>query len=106
MQWARANGCPWDEDTCGAAAQGGQLKVLQWACANGCLWDEKTSVAAAHGGHLEVLQLARTNGCPWNDKAISFAAAWRTPKVAAMSTRQGLSGKRGRVRGRGGGWTP
>jgi len=29
LQWARANGCPWDEDTCTSAAQGGHLEVLQ-----------------------------------------------------------------------------
>tara|TARA_B110000046_G_scaffold93492_1_gene101435 strand:- start:44 stop:256 length:213 start_codon:yes stop_codon:yes gene_type:complete len=36
LKWARANGCPWDEDTCEAAAEGGQLEVLEWAVANGC----------------------------------------------------------------------
>ena len=39
MQWARANGCDWDADTCQAAAAGGHLAVLQWVRANGCPWD-------------------------------------------------------------------
>ena len=39
LQWARANGCPWDEYTCSYAAKCGQLGVLQWARANGCPWD-------------------------------------------------------------------
>ena len=35
LQWARANGCPWDEEVCTFAARGGRLEVLQWARANG-----------------------------------------------------------------------
>jgi hypothetical protein len=54
LQWARANGCPWDEATCASAAEGGHLEVLQWARSNGCLWDESTCAGAAKGGHLEV----------------------------------------------------
>ena len=49
---------------CSLAAKGGQLEVLQWARANGCPWDEETCAFATIGGHLEVLQLARVNGCP------------------------------------------
>ena len=64
LQWARVNGCPWDEWTCAYAAEGGHLEVLQWARANGCPWNRITIVAAAGGGHLEVLQWARANGCP------------------------------------------
>jgi hypothetical protein len=50
MQWARANGYPWDEGTCLAAAGYGQLEVLQWARANGCPWDEHTCRAAVATG--------------------------------------------------------
>ena len=67
LQWARENGCPWDAGTCRAAAEGGHLEMLQWARENGCPWDEYTCEAAAGGGHLEVLQWARENGCPWNE---------------------------------------
>ena len=28
---ARANGCPWNSDTCGNAANGGHLQILRWA---------------------------------------------------------------------------
>ena len=66
LQWARENGCPWDETTCAMAASGGHLYILQWARANGCPWNESTCWYAAEGGHLEVLQWARTNGYPWN----------------------------------------
>ena len=38
--------------------------MLQWARANGCPWDANTCYVAADSGHLEVLQLARVNGCP------------------------------------------
>jgi hypothetical protein len=59
LQWARANGCPWTERTCTAAADQGRLAVLQWARANGCPWDEEVCKAAAAAGHPEVLQWAR-----------------------------------------------
>ena len=62
LQWARANGCPWNEETCANAAKGGHLSVLQWAQANGCPWNWRTCEYAAGGGHLSVLQWARANG--------------------------------------------
>ena len=46
LQWARANGCPWDEWTCEGAAKGGHLEVLQWVRANGCPWDVDTIARA------------------------------------------------------------
>ena len=46
------------------AAEGGHLEVLQWARANGCPWDEWTCHNAAAGGHLEVLRWAHANECP------------------------------------------
>ena len=66
LQWARANGAPWDEKACAAAARGGHLEVLKWLRENGCLWDARTCSMAAGGGHLEVLQWARAKGCPWH----------------------------------------
>jgi hypothetical protein len=36
LKLLRAGGCPWDEGTCWAAAEGGHLEVLKWARANGC----------------------------------------------------------------------
>ena len=47
LQWARANDAPWNEITCGKAAQGGHLEVLQWARANDCPWYIRTCEAAA-----------------------------------------------------------
>jgi hypothetical protein len=73
LQWARANGCPWDIFTCRAAIRGGHLAVLQWLRANGCSWDERACAYAAEGGHLAVLQWLRANGCPWNSQVCSWA---------------------------------
>ena len=53
LQWARANGCPWDEDTCASAAKRGHLEVLKWARENGCPWDENTRRLAAEKGYVE-----------------------------------------------------
>jgi hypothetical protein len=40
--------------------------VFQWAREEGCPWDEEICREAAGSGHLEVLQWARKQGCPWN----------------------------------------
>lgn len=76
IKWARANGCPWDEDTCTIAADSGHLKTLQWLRANGCPWDKWTCANAAENGHLEILQWARANGCPWD----AWTCAWAAEK--------------------------
>jgi hypothetical protein len=44
------------ERLCEAAARGGHLEMLQWARANGCPWNEMTCSGAVTGGHLDVLQ--------------------------------------------------
>ena len=49
LQWLRANGCEWDEETCYAAA-GGHLEVLQWARVNGCAWDRADCLKWAADG--------------------------------------------------------
>ena len=63
LQWARANGAPWDESTCSARRVAATCRILQWARANGCPWDGETCSEAAIHGHLELLQWARANGC-------------------------------------------
>jgi hypothetical protein len=35
LQWARSNGCPWNEETCARAAEYGHFELLSWAKANG-----------------------------------------------------------------------
>jgi hypothetical protein len=66
LEWAHEHGCPWDEETCRAAAQGGHLDVLKWAREHGCPWNANTCRDAAEGGYLDVLKWAREHGCPWN----------------------------------------
>ena len=63
LRWFHASGRHIG-DVCTYAAACGHLEVLQWARANGCPWDEKTCSSAARGGHLEVLEWARANGFP------------------------------------------
>ena len=74
LKWARANFCPWDEETCCHAALGGHLEMLKWAIENGCPWDEETCCHAALGGHLDVLKWAIENGCPWDAGTCAYAA--------------------------------
>ncbi|KAL6076337.1 Ankyrin repeat domain-containing protein [Balamuthia mandrillaris] len=74
VQWAREQGCPWDETTCRLAARGGHLAVLEWARDRGCPWDEFTCKEAAGRGHLEVLKWARAKGCPWDEDTCTNAA--------------------------------
>ena len=83
LQWARANGCPWNRYTCMFAAQSGHLELLQWARANGCPWDESTCWGAAYCGHLEILQWALANGCTW-DRFIRDLAEGRGFDVEAL----------------------
>jgi hypothetical protein len=51
------------KDLCSIAASGGHLAVLEWARADGCPWDTHTCSKAAAKGHLHVLQWARANDC-------------------------------------------
>jgi glycerol-3-phosphate dehydrogenase len=66
VQWTRSAGCPWDEETCSAAAANGHLEVLQWARANGCPWDVRTCHAAILADRPAVTEWLRANGCPWS----------------------------------------
>ncbi len=45
-QWARANGCPWNELTCYEAVENFDAEMLRWARENGCPWDEETRIIA------------------------------------------------------------
>lgn len=101
MQWAHANGFPWDSATCSEAAALGRLDVLQWACFNDGPWDKDTffkgccrwtssysSVGSGkrvpmgglyllHGRRcrrIDVLQWARAENCPCDTHTCSQAA--------------------------------
>ena len=47
LQWARQQGCPWDEGACSSAAGGGHLAVLQWARQHGCPWNRSECLVTA-----------------------------------------------------------
>jgi len=104
LKWARANGAPWDRNTCANAAGGGHLELLKWAYANGApldtlAWDlaakcgklpvlrwaqqigdtrwlADACLQATVGGQLDVLQWAKANGANWNKRELA-QAAWR-----------------------------
>eukprot|EP00951_Prasinocladus_malaysianus_P005587 scaffold39488_cov25-Prasinocladus_malaysianus.AAC.1 len=67
LEWAKAQGCPWDSRVCAAAAGGGHLTTLRWARQNGCPWSAETCARAAAGGHLSILQYARQHSRPLNE---------------------------------------
>jgi hypothetical protein len=48
------------------AALNGNLPMLQWARANGCTWDDETTFRAKENCHEEVFKWAKENGCPGN----------------------------------------
>ena len=54
--------------TCYWAGRVGYLEMLRWARANGCPWDAQTCSGAAFEGHLEVLHWARVKGCPCDEE--------------------------------------
>nr|UDO47170.1 ankyrin repeat protein [Pandoravirus massiliensis] len=56
--WLRANGYPWDADTCYKAAYGGHLHVLQWARANGAHWDG----GVYYIDHMHIIKWIKANG--------------------------------------------
>ena len=76
-----------------APAEGGHLAVLQWARANGCPWNYETCFSAAHDGQLEALQWAIENGCPiYLQGCMSIATQNEHPDVVAwLNENQALS---------------
>ena len=65
LQWARGQGCPWDQRTCVEAARHGHLEVLKYARQEGCPWDTEGYRAAQHPGYpADVVQYLEENGCP------------------------------------------
>ena len=70
-------GCPFDDETCRRAAQGGHLETLKWLRANGCPWDGRTCAYAALRGYRRVVEWARANGCPWSEETCPLNAVYR-----------------------------
>jgi hypothetical protein len=65
LRWARAIGCPWNNDTWMMAAHHGRLEALRWAIENGLPCDRENwqlcmSVAQMNG-HLDMLTWLNEN---------------------------------------------
>ena len=64
-----------DESVMLSAAGSGNLQLVQWLRAEGCPWDQDTCYRAVERGHVETLRWARENGCPWDAEDRDRAAA-------------------------------
>ena len=85
LQWAREQGCPWDDEICAAAAAQGHLQVLQWARAQDCPWNKAVCIRAVEGNHLELLAWALGAGCACDEEVQRCAV--RGPLPATRSPR-------------------
>ena len=94
-RWAKERGCPWDEETCAYAAEGGHLEMLQWLRANGCSVGRVDLRLCRGGGHLEVLQWARANGAPWDEDTCTAAARTATWRCSSGRERTDVRGDEG-----------
>ena len=89
LQWAKLNGCPWGPWTCAILAKAGRLVDLKWAKSNGCEMDETTCSSAAAGGHLHVLKWAKRVRCPWDEDTCSSAAKGGHLQVLQWARKEG-----------------
>ncbi len=64
LRYAHDAGCPWDEDTCCAAAENGHLDVLRYAREAGCPCGEAAALAARAGGDDDVIRFMLELGWP------------------------------------------
>jgi hypothetical protein len=80
LQWARENGCPWNEWTCSFAAEGGHLEVAEVGARERLPVGRGDVRVRGVGGHLEVLKWARENGCPWDETTCACAAETATSR--------------------------
>lgn len=64
LQWARGNGCPWDQNACSNAAREGRLDTLRWVGAGGCSWDHIMNRLAALYRKELVMEWAKVKGYP------------------------------------------
>ena len=91
--------CPWDAETCAAAARAGDLAVLQFARTGGCDWDERVVSGALSAigtplelpGHRETLRWALEHDCPRSDGAVQTAAELGNIEMLTLLTRHGCA---------------
>jgi len=79
--------------------------VLQWARVNGCPWDEYTCQYAAYRGHLEVIQWAHER-LLLGQLHVQVSGVGRAPRGAAVGAHERMSVELGDVRGGGIGRAP
>jgi len=79
--------------TCSYAAKNGHLEILKWARANLCPWNEETCTNAAVGGHLELLKWAREHRCPWDEETYHAGIVFRDPALMCYLEEQGCPRK-------------
>ena len=104
--------------SCAFAAGGGHLEVLQWARENGCPWDEAVTELGAResvcpwnerpctvGGRSKP-EVARERACPWNEDTCAWAAEGGHLEMLVLGAREqvdavlvGRFSVRGRARG-------
>ena len=89
LQWARENGCPWDQVCCIYAIKENNLEVLEWLLANGCPRDELVCLKAAKCHNLNALQIARKYQCPWSEQTTEFAAYYCKLKILIWAYENG-----------------
>jgi hypothetical protein len=64
LQWAHANGCPWDGNTFASAAHACPLEVLKWLRQQGCPLSESAFTNAACRGDVSIMEWLLTEKCP------------------------------------------
>jgi hypothetical protein len=55
LQWARANGCPWNSSTLLHACDSGDLELVRWTIENNCDWVENALYHLGKAGHFDIL---------------------------------------------------
>jgi len=70
---------------------------VKWAREQGCPWNEYTCEAAANGGHLEGLRLAREQDCPW-DEETRREGTWSCCGGRGITAARGMSRRVGSQR--------
>lgn len=65
FKWGRSKGAPWSTETCEWAATKNR-ETLEWAVANGCPWDENVYIGPGMNGDLDTIKWLREKGAPWN----------------------------------------
>ena len=74
LQWLHNQNIPWDENTCIASAEKGNLNALKFARLNDCPWDKNCLIKAIKHHHYEVVEYCLQNSCPLGTSDICYYA--------------------------------